>query len=65
MNWRIGLPRVGGGSIVARGQPSAYSDDNPFARTKFQFNDIHAFLDRAPVGESDANILAARAQVDF
>ena len=33
--------------------------------TKFQLNYIHAFLDRAPVGRSDANILAVRAQVDF
>lgn len=35
------------------------------ARTRFQFNYLHAFLDRAPGGNSDANIFAARAQVDF
>ncbi|MGC1273972.1 MAG: porin [Planctomycetaceae bacterium] len=34
-------------------------------RTKMQFNYIHAFLDAQPTGESDANILAARAQIDF
>lgn len=34
-------------------------------RTKFQFNYIHALLDRGPVGRSDANVLAARAQVVF
>lgn len=34
-------------------------------RTKFQFNYIHAYLDRRPTGDSNANILAARAQIDF
>lgn len=33
--------------------------------TKFQLNYIHAFLDRTPVGRSDTNIVALRAQVDF
>lgn len=32
---------------------------------KFQFNYIHAFLDRAPGGNSNADIIAWRAQVDF
>jgi len=34
-------------------------------RTKFQFNYIHAFLDSPAFGESDADILAWRGQVDF
>jgi hypothetical protein len=29
------------------------------------FNYIHSFLDRAPVGDSNADIFAARAQIDF
>ncbi len=33
--------------------------------TKFQFNYIHAFLDSPVNGESDADIFAARAQLDF
>lgn len=33
--------------------------------TKFQMNYIHAFLDRAPVGRNDTDIVAFRAQVDF
>jgi phosphate-selective porin OprO/OprP len=33
--------------------------------TKFQFNYIHAMLDRAPGGESETNIFATRAAVDF
>ncbi|MGE3316422.1 MAG: OprO/OprP family phosphate-selective porin [Planctomycetaceae bacterium] len=33
--------------------------------TKFQFNYLHAFLDRSPRGQSDADIVALRAQVDF
>ncbi|WP_146512488.1 OprO/OprP family phosphate-selective porin [Thalassoglobus neptunius] len=32
---------------------------------KFQFNYIHAFLDSPVNGDSDANIFAMRAQVDF
>ena len=35
------------------------------ARTKFQLNYIHAFLNREPVGKSDADVLALRAQLDF
>lgn len=35
------------------------------ARTKFQLNYIHAFLNRQPVGDSDADVLALRAQLDF
>jgi phosphate-selective porin OprO/OprP len=33
--------------------------------TKFQLNYIHAMLDSPVNGESDANIIAARAQLDF
>ncbi|QDT38373.1 OprO/OprP family phosphate-selective porin [Stratiformator vulcanicus] len=33
--------------------------------TKFQFNYIHAFLDNPVNGDSDADIFAMRAQVDF
>ncbi len=33
--------------------------------TEFQFNYIHAFLDRPAGNNSDADILAARAQVEF
>lgn len=33
--------------------------------TKCQFNYVHAFLDSSVNGNSDADILAARAQVDF
>lgn len=33
--------------------------------TKFQMNYIHAYLDREPVGRSDTDIVAFRAQVDF
>ena len=33
--------------------------------TKFQFNYIHAFLDSAVNGNSDADLFAMRAQVDF
>jgi len=33
--------------------------------TKVQFDYIRAMLDRAPVGDSDTNIFAVRAQVDF
>ena len=33
--------------------------------TKFQFNYIHAMLDDPTLGESDANIFATRAQLDF
>lgn len=33
--------------------------------TKFQFNYIHAFLDSPINGDSDADIFAVRAQVDF
>jgi phosphate-selective porin OprO/OprP len=36
---------------------------NPY--TRLSFNYIHAFLDRAPIGESEADIYAIRAQVDF
>ena len=35
------------------------------AFTKFQLNYIHAMLDSPVNGESDANIMAARAQLDF
>lgn len=34
-------------------------------RTKVQFNYVHAFLNRPPGGQSNANVLAARAQIDF
>lgn len=34
-------------------------------RTKLQFHYIRAILDREPTGDSYANILAARAQIDF
>jgi len=30
-----------------------------------QFNDIHAWVDRAPVGDNEANIDASRLAVDF
>lgn len=33
--------------------------------TKFQFNDVLAFLDSPVSGHSDANIVAVRAQLDF
>ena len=33
--------------------------------TKFQLNYVHAFLKTAGVGDSDADIVAMRAQVDF
>lgn len=33
--------------------------------TKFQFNYIHAFLQRPPGVDSDADVFAVRAQVDF
>lgn len=33
--------------------------------TKFQFNYIHAMLQRPALNDSDANVLAVRAQVDF
>lgn len=33
--------------------------------TKFQFNYIHAFLDDPLLGDSDADVAALRAQVDF
>ncbi len=36
---------------------------NPY--TKFQFNYIHAMLDHPTYGESDADIFAMRAQLDF
>jgi len=34
-------------------------------RTKFQFNYIHAFLDNATTGDSEANVFALRGQIDF
>lgn len=36
---------------------------NPY--TKLTFNYIHGFLDRAPVGKSEADVYAIRAQLDF